>query len=94
MVTYRMLTKSLTTISSFVNTLNSDSCWLPGNFSPRSKTIRILRKAGLSGVLLCNLFSEQSYWAKMGNQRYLRYDDTGNMDSFGTPESTGFDSFC
>ena len=81
-------------MSSFINTLKSDSSWLPGNFSPRSKTIHILRKAGLSGVLLCNLFSEQSYWAKMGNQRYLRYDDTGNMDSFGTHGFANFHSSC
>jgi len=66
----------------FVNTLKSDSSWLPGNFSPRLKTMCILRKAGLSGVLMCNLFSEQSYWAKMGNQSYLRYDDAGKLTSF------------
>lgn len=53
----------------------------------------ILRKAGLSGVLMCNLFSEQSYWAKMGNQSYLRYDDAGKLTSFGMPGSAGFYSF-
>ncbi|KZM26397.1 hypothetical protein ST47_g2476 [Ascochyta rabiei] len=65
----------------FINTLKTDNGWLPGNFDPRQRTIRILRKAGLSGVLLCNLYSEQSYWAKMGNQRYMRYDNHGQLKS-------------
>lgn len=73
---------------SFVNTLNSDSRWLPGNFSPRRETIRLLRVAGLSGVLLCNLYSEDSYWAKMGNQRYLHYDGSDQLDSFGNNDAT------
>ncbi|KAF9697213.1 hypothetical protein EKO04_004933 [Ascochyta lentis] len=66
----------------FINTLGTDNGWLPGNFDPRQRTIRILRKAGLSGVLLCNLYSEQSYWAKMGNQRYMHYDDKEQLKSF------------
>lgn len=75
-------------MSSFINTLQTDLSWLPGNFGPRKKTIRILRDAGLSGILLCNLYSEQSYWAKMGNQRYLRYkkddqSDTRRLSSVG-----------
>ncbi|KAF3002104.1 hypothetical protein E8E13_009803 [Curvularia kusanoi] len=65
----------------FVNTLECNSGWLPGNFSLRPETIRILREAGLSGLLLCNLFSKESYWAKMGNQRQFKYGDNDQLSS-------------
>ncbi|KAJ8107400.1 hypothetical protein OPT61_g8894 [Boeremia exigua] len=63
----------------FINTLGTDQNWLPGNFSPHPRTIQILRKAGLSGILLCTLYSEQSYWAKMGNQSFMKYDKNGKL---------------
>lgn len=70
--------------TSFVNTLDTSASWLPGNFDLGPQTIRILRKAGLSKALLTNLFSDQGYWAKMGNQRMLRHDESGKLVSFGT----------
>jgi hypothetical protein len=76
-------------VLSFVNTISCNDSWLPGNFAPRRRTIQILRKAGLSGILLCNLYSEQSYWAKMGNQRYMHYNDDGHLESFGTCFTSG-----
>lgn len=38
----------------------------------------------MSGILLYNLHSEQSYWAKMGNQQYLRYERDGRSDGWNT----------
>jgi len=70
-------------VISFLNTLQAESSWLPGNFGIRPQTIHILRKAGLSGVLLTNLYSQHGRWLKMGDQRYLRHDDNGEFVSFG-----------
>ena len=67
-----------------MNTLGTDASWLPGNFDLRPQTIRVLRKAGLSKALLTNIFTEQGYWAKMGNQRMLHYNEAGELTSFGT----------
>ncbi|KAI8936960.1 hypothetical protein NX059_006188 [Plenodomus lindquistii] len=66
----------------FINTLDTNASWLPGNFDIRPQTIRILRKAGLSKVLLTNIFTEQGYWAKMGNQQVLLHDADGALASF------------
>ncbi|KAF1837364.1 hypothetical protein BDW02DRAFT_491758 [Decorospora gaudefroyi] len=63
----------------FINTLNATKGWLPGNFDIRAQTIRILLKAGLSKVIMANMYSKQCYWAKMGNQRFLHYDADNNL---------------
>ncbi|KAF2828409.1 hypothetical protein CC86DRAFT_465246 [Ophiobolus disseminans] len=70
-----------TTQMCFLNTLQANSSWLPGNFDIRPQTIRILRKAGLSGLLLTNLYSQSGYWSKMGNEQHLRHDDSGELVS-------------
>jgi hypothetical protein len=57
--------------------------WLPGNFNIHPDTIKILRKSGLSGLLLGNLWTRTGYWAKMGNQRRMHYDENGALSSFG-----------
>lgn len=75
---------------SFINTLETNESWLPGNFDLPSSTIKVFREAGLSGVLLCNLYSRESYWAKMGNQRFLLYDDQGRLEKLGIASSTRF----
>ncbi|KAF1932880.1 uncharacterized protein M421DRAFT_1459 [Didymella exigua CBS 183.55] len=66
----------------FINTLATSKSWLPGNFDLPSSTVKVLREAGLSGILLCNLYSQESYWAKMGNQKYLHHNDMGKLDKF------------
>ncbi|KAJ4377402.1 hypothetical protein N0V83_000227 [Neocucurbitaria cava] len=66
----------------FINTLDTRASWLPGNFDIRPQALRLLLKAGLSRALLANIFSEQGYWAKMGNQRILRYNADGCLNSF------------
>ncbi|KAH7088327.1 hypothetical protein FB567DRAFT_591733 [Paraphoma chrysanthemicola] len=65
----------------FVDTLAASSGWLPGNFSIPPETINTLRAFGLSGLLLCNLWTEDGYWAKMGNQRFIRCRTNGLMES-------------
>lgn len=57
--------------------------WLPGNFNIPPDTINMLRKFGLSELLLGNIWTRTGYWAKMGNQRRMRYDETGVLSSFG-----------
>lgn len=69
---------------SFLNTLEPSSGWLPGNFEIRSRTFRILRDSGLSKTLLKNIYSKDTYWAKMGNQLFLRRNEKGDLLSFGT----------
>ncbi|CAO2647801.1 Nn.00g087230.m01.CDS01 [Neocucurbitaria sp. VM-36] len=66
----------------FINTLDTNASWLPGNFEIRAQTLRILLKAGLSKALLANIYSKQCYWAKMGNQRFLRYNTDGSLKTF------------
>ncbi|KAL1594123.1 hypothetical protein SLS59_008957 [Nothophoma quercina] len=68
----------------FIDTLKTKAGWLPGNFSARPETVSVLRRAGLSGILLSNLYSEESYWAKMGNQRFMRYNDDGDLQHYGS----------
>ncbi|KAH7077769.1 hypothetical protein BKA63DRAFT_593022 [Paraphoma chrysanthemicola] len=65
----------------FVDTLVASSGWLPGNFSISPDTINTLRAFGLSGLLLCNLWTEDGYWAKMGNQRFMRCRADGNLEA-------------
>jgi hypothetical protein len=83
-MTVRTKRTELMHIPSFVNTLSTDKGWLPGNFDIRPRTIRALRKAGLSKALLINIYSKQAYWAKMGNQRVLHRDENNNLRSLGT----------
>ena len=71
---------------SFLNTLQTNAGWLPGNFDIRPQTIRVLRQAGLSRVLLTNLYSRHGSWSKMGNQQCVRYDDNEELTSFGKCE--------
>ncbi|KAF1947773.1 hypothetical protein EJ02DRAFT_390991 [Clathrospora elynae] len=66
----------------FVNTLDLNKSWMPGNFEIRPRTIRALRKAGLSKTVVANIYSKQGYWAKMGNQRFLHHNDKGDLISF------------
>ena len=33
---------------------------------------------------MCNLYSRESYWAKMGNQRFLHYGEKERLEKFGT----------
>jgi hypothetical protein len=72
------------TIHSFINTLKSNIGWLPGNFSMRSSTIRVLQKAGLSTVILSHIFDTRGAWAKMGNQCFQHDGDDGILSKFGT----------
>ncbi|KAH4817025.1 hypothetical protein HBI55_040160 [Parastagonospora nodorum] len=66
----------------FLSTRQTDAGWLPGNFSIRPETIRTLRKAGLSDVLLTNLYSKHGNWSRMANQQYVRYDQDKTLKSF------------
>ncbi|KAF2023595.1 hypothetical protein EK21DRAFT_80526 [Setomelanomma holmii] len=66
---------------SFIDTLATNLGWLPGNFSIHPDTVSILRFFGLSGLLLCNLWTEHGYWAKMGNQRFMQSNDDGLLES-------------
>ncbi|KAH6872932.1 hypothetical protein BKA58DRAFT_456590 [Alternaria rosae] len=68
----------------FLNTLEPSSGWLPGNFEIRSRTFRILRDFGLSKSLLKNIYSKDTFWAKMGNQLFLRRNEKGDLLSFDT----------
>lgn len=79
-------------LRSFLNTMETSAGWLPGNFDIRPQTIRTLRKAGLSGVLLNSLYSEHGYWSKMGNQKRMRYDNEGRLVSFGKLQSININS--
>ncbi|KAL6702414.1 hypothetical protein ACN47E_002056 [Coniothyrium glycines] len=66
----------------FINTLNSNTSWLPGNFDIGQETMRILRKTGISTTLLSNLYHRQGYWAKMGTHQCVQYDDLGAVRQF------------
>ncbi|KAF2464693.1 uncharacterized protein BDR25DRAFT_241689 [Lindgomyces ingoldianus] len=66
----------------FVNTWKSMFGWLPGNFSIPPRTVRSLRRGGLSGVILRSMYSSEGFWAKMGNQCFLRHGDHGKLASF------------
>jgi hypothetical protein len=74
----------LTSIPSFINTLDTNKGWLPGNFDIPPRTMRALRKAGLSKAVLTNIYSKHAYWAKMGNQRVLHRDEHDALESLGT----------
>lgn len=55
-----------------------------GNFTFRLSTLRILRRVGLSGVLLNAIFSPSGEWASMCNQCFTRHNpDNGDLSSFG-----------
>jgi hypothetical protein len=63
--------------------LSSSEGWLPGNFSIAPNTLKLLRKYGLSQLILCNIWTKAGYWAKMGNQRLMHYEDNEDLRSFG-----------
>lgn len=69
--------------SSFLSTLESRAGWLPGNFSIRARTLRILQQAGLSSTILDTLFAKEGGWSKMGNQCFTKVDADGNLENFG-----------
>jgi hypothetical protein len=71
-------------VFSFINTLDSNIGWLPGNFSIQPNTLRILQKAGLSAVILSHIFDSEGAWSKMGNQCSQQNDDDKLMSSIGT----------
>jgi hypothetical protein len=39
--------------------------------------VQVLRKAGLSDVLLSNVYSKTGYWAKMGNLQFAHSEHFG-----------------
>jgi hypothetical protein len=45
--------------------------------------VEILRACGLSGLPLGDIYAPEGYWAKMGDQRLMHYDDEGSLESFG-----------
>ncbi|KAF2263761.1 hypothetical protein CC78DRAFT_266653 [Lojkania enalia] len=67
----------------FINTLQTNSAWLPGNFSIRPGSLQSLRKAGLSGYILSAIWKQTGYWAKMGNHNHTAKNERGEMASFG-----------
>lgn len=73
----------LTSIVSFIDTFDAVGGGLPGNFSFRPSTIQCLRAAGMSSLLLSNVYTESSHWVKMGNQRLVNRDGQGKMTDFG-----------
>lgn len=81
-------------IFSFINTLSSNTGWLPGNFSIQPTTLRILQKAGFSAVILSHIFDSEGAWAKMGNQCSQFRDNGTSMSSFGTLEIFLTRIFC
>jgi hypothetical protein len=82
-------------IFSFINTSQksvtkvSEKDWLPGNFSTPPTTIDILRACGLSGFLLCNIYSKEGYWSKMGNRRFMHHNNEGELESYGMRAHAG-----
>ncbi|KAH8731756.1 hypothetical protein GQ44DRAFT_697986 [Phaeosphaeriaceae sp. PMI808] len=66
----------------FINTLNSVGGYLPGTFNFRPSTLQSLRKVGISALLLSNIYTESSHWAKMGNQKRIRMDEQKSLSSF------------
>ncbi|KAF2271805.1 uncharacterized protein EI97DRAFT_243409 [Westerdykella ornata] len=68
---------------SFIDSTNAPGPWALANFAIRSTTLSILQKAGLSSLLMSNIYSSEEFWAKMGNQRFLHRGDKGQLASFG-----------
>ncbi|KAF2645001.1 hypothetical protein P280DRAFT_535697 [Massarina eburnea CBS 473.64] len=67
---------------SFLNTLSSDVSWLPGNFSIRPRILKALLKAGLSKLVLGEIFTFEGSFAKLGEQCFQKKDKDGNLTSF------------
>ncbi|KAF2448907.1 hypothetical protein P171DRAFT_221390 [Karstenula rhodostoma CBS 690.94] len=65
-----------------ITTPGDHTQWERGNHSILDNTTQILRGAGMSSLLLNNIRSETCYWAKMGDQRFLRYDKEGHLEKF------------
>jgi hypothetical protein len=63
--------------SSFIKTPGDHTQWVKGNFSMPPEIVQTLRLAGLSDVLLSNVYSETGYWAKMGNLQFSGPDTFG-----------------
>lgn len=82
-VQHRREANTDTKTRSFIKTPGNHTDWEKGNFSIPADVVRVLRKAGISGALLSNVYSDSCYWAKMGDQHYSRYDENGNLASFG-----------
>ncbi|KAF2687246.1 hypothetical protein K458DRAFT_415510 [Lentithecium fluviatile CBS 122367] len=66
----------------FLSTLQSRIGYLPGNFTFRPRTLRILQKAGLSGVILGSIFSADGNWANMGSHCFTQNDNDSCLSSF------------
>ncbi|KAF2107878.1 hypothetical protein BDV96DRAFT_693097 [Lophiotrema nucula] len=67
----------------FINTLESNYSWLPGNFSIPASSLCILQEAGLSNAILTAIFSPTGAWATMGSRRLVTYNEDGTLDSYG-----------
>jgi hypothetical protein len=46
--------------------------------------MKCLQAAGLSPLLISNIYMEHSLWAKMGNQKLVHKNDEGKVTAFGT----------
>ncbi|KAF2738089.1 hypothetical protein EJ04DRAFT_550098 [Polyplosphaeria fusca] len=66
----------------FIDTRHSKRGWLPGNFTLSPNSVRSLRQAGLSSLILTSMYTSFAGWAKMGNQHTPLYDKDGNLNSF------------
>jgi hypothetical protein len=68
---------------SFLNTLKSNLSWLPGNFCTRPRILKALLKAGLSKIVLGDMFTLEGSFARMGEQCFQRRHKNGDLSSFG-----------